>query len=222
MDLIREHVSDKPVVAVDLHPDAHRRLRRSQGRRRFADVASGKVRSSLRAPSSRSRSSPSARTGRWQRHVPPRREAFGSPLVTGPGGPISCGIGIGTTPGPNMSYISPTMRSPRRDEARAAGLSSSSSTPGHRGAGGDAHLDPAAQGADLRREREPPLHNIQTLRGARPGMPQLRQVPGRDARALGRRSEVNYGPHTWPVWGNDAVTVLHPSGTPTSTSTTRR
>ena len=50
------------------------------------------------------------------------------------------------------------------------------------------------------------LHNIQTLRGART----------RDARNFARyldetlerwgdEAEVHYGPHTWPVWGNDAL-----------------
>ncbi|MGW6728058.1 alkyl sulfatase dimerization domain-containing protein [Nocardia sp. NPDC055029] len=53
------------------------------------------------------------------------------------------------------------------------------------------------------------LHNIQTLRGART----------RDARNFARyldetlerwgdEAEVHYGPHTWPVWGNDKVTAF--------------
>ncbi|MFJ6805767.1 alkyl/aryl-sulfatase [Streptomyces anulatus] len=51
------------------------------------------------------------------------------------------------------------------------------------------------------------MHNIQTIRGART----------RDARNFaryldetlvrwGKDVEVHYGPHTWPVWGNEAVT----------------
>ena len=68
------------------------------------------------------------------------------------------------------------------------------------------------------------LHNIQTLRGART----------RDARNFARyldetlerwgdEAEVHYGPHTWPVWGNDERrrSSSSPSATPTSTSTTR-
>ena len=69
------------------------------------------------------------------------------------------------------------------------------------------------------------LHNIQTLRGART----------RDARNFARyldetlerwgdEAEVHYGPHTWPVWGNDQHRRRSSSrsATPTSTSTTRR
>ena len=68
------------------------------------------------------------------------------------------------------------------------------------------------------------LHNIQTLRGART----------RDSRNFARyldetlerwgdEAEVHYGPHTWPVWGNDEVVVHRSrSATRTSTSTTRR
>ncbi|MFI6648742.1 alkyl/aryl-sulfatase [Streptomyces sp. NPDC050529] len=53
------------------------------------------------------------------------------------------------------------------------------------------------------------MHNIQTIRGART----------RDARNFARYldetlvrwgddAEVHYGPHTWPVWGNDNVTTF--------------
>ncbi|WP_327709850.1 MBL fold metallo-hydrolase [Streptomyces sp. NBC_00464] len=53
------------------------------------------------------------------------------------------------------------------------------------------------------------MHNIQTIRGART----------RDARNFaryldetlvrwGEDAEVHYGPHTWPVWGNDNVTTF--------------
>ena len=69
------------------------------------------------------------------------------------------------------------------------------------------------------------MHNIQTIRGART----------RDARNFARyldetlvrwgdEAEVHYGPHTWPVWGNDNVVdfLENPSATCTSTSTTSR
>ena len=138
--------------------------------------------------------------------------AFGSLLENGPQGLVTCGIGIGTTAGPTISYISPTdpitTTGIKRD---IAGLTFEFLYAPDTEAPEEMHIwIPQLKALTCAENANHSLHNIQTLRGART----------RDARNFARyldetlerwgdEAEVNYGPHTWPVWDNaNIVTFL--------------
>ena len=134
--------------------------------------------------------------------------AFGSLLDNGPKGLVTCGIGIGTTAGPTVSYISPTdpitTTGTKRD---IAGLTFEFLYAPDTEAPEEMHIwIPQLKALTCAENANHSLHNIQTLRGART----------RDARNFARyldetlerwgdEAEVHYGPHTWPVWGNAKI-----------------
>ncbi|MGC4933470.1 MBL fold metallo-hydrolase [Gordonia sp. DT30] len=107
MALIREHVSDKPVVAViytHTHIDHYGGVK---GVVDEADVASGKV--PIIAPGHQFDKYAIGENVVAGNAMTRRASyAFGSHLPHDPRGLISCGIGVASTKGPAVSYISPT------------------------------------------------------------------------------------------------------------------
>ena len=136
--------------------------------------------------------------------------AFGGLLDLGPHGFVTCGIGIGSArKGRTISYISPTDRDhrDRHEAATLAGLEFEFLYAPDTEAPEEMHIwIPELKALTCAENANHSLHNIQTLRGART----------RDARNFARyldetlerwgdEAEVHYGPHTWPVWGNENV-----------------
>ena len=212
MAMIREHVADKPVVAViytHTHVDHYGGVK---GVVDPADVASGKV--PVLAPGTiasfdRLALGENVIAG----NAMSRRAAyaFGSLLEIGATGHLTCGIGIASVPGASISYLSPTDPITATGTRRElAGLEFEFLYAPDTEAPEEMHIwIPQLKALTCAENANHTLHNIQTLRGART----------RDARNFARyldetlerwgdAAEVHYGPHTWPVWGNDAVTEL--------------
>ncbi|MDR3031739.1 MAG: MBL fold metallo-hydrolase [Kitasatospora sp.] len=212
MAMIREHVSDKPVAAVvytHTHVDHYGGVK---GVVTAEQVASGKV--PIVAPGT---------VASFDKHalgenviagnVMSRRAsyAFGSHLDLNPTGHITCGIGITSVPGVTMSYLSPTRGiTETGTRLELGGLEFEFLYAPDTEAPEEMHIwIPELRALTCAENANHALHNIQTLRGART----------RDARNFARYldetlerwgdgAEVHYGPHTWPVWGNDAVVDL--------------
>ncbi|MEU6586045.1 alkyl sulfatase dimerization domain-containing protein [Nocardia sp. NPDC046763] len=212
MDLIRTHVSDKPVAAViytHTHIDHYGGVK---GVVDPADVASGKV--PIIAPGTiksfdKFAIGENVITG----NAMARRSfyAFGGLLDLNATGHITCGIGIVSTKGATVSYISPTDSITETGTRREiAGLEFEFLYAPDTEAPEELHIwIPELKALTCAENANHALHNIQTLRGART----------RDARNFARyldetlerwgdEAEVHYGPHTWPVWGNDQVSTL--------------
>ena len=128
-----------------------------------------------------------------------------------PQGSVTCGIGIGSTPDPTISYISPTDPITQTGTKRElAGLEFEFLYAPDTEAPEEMHIwIPQLKALTCAENANHSLHNIQTLRGART----------RDARNFARyldetlerwgdEAEVHYGPHTWPVWGNANVVAF--------------
>ena len=212
MDLFREHVSDKPVVAViytHTHIDHYGGVK---GVVDAADVASGKV--PVIAPGTIASFDKYAIGENVVAGNAMSRRAqygFGSLLDLNPKGMLSCGIGIAATLGPTVSYISPTdgitETGTRRD---LAGLTFEFLYAPDTEAPEEMHIwIPQLRALTCAENANHSLHNIQTLRGART----------RDARNFARyldetlerwgdEAEVHYGPHTWAVWGNAEIVAF--------------
>lgn len=212
MSMIREHVTDKPVVAViytHTHVDHYGGVR---GVVDPADVASGRV--PIVAPGT---------IASFDRHAigenviggnaMSRRAgyAFGSLLPLDPRGSVGCGIGIMATGGSTISYLSPTDPITETGTRRElAGLEFEFLYAPDTEAPEEMHIWlPQLRALTCAENANHALHNIQTLRGART----------RDARNFARyldetlqrwgdEVDVHYGPHTWPVFGNDNVTAF--------------
>jgi alkyl sulfatase BDS1-like metallo-beta-lactamase superfamily hydrolase len=212
MAMIREHVSDKPVVAViytHTHVDHYGGVK---GVVDVADVAGGKV--PILAPGTlasfdRLAIGENVIAG----NAMSRRAAyaFGGLLEPGPTGFVTCGIGIASVPGVTLSYISPTDPITTTGTVRElAGLEFEFLYAPDTEAPEEMHIwIPQLKALTCAENANHTLHNIQTLRGART----------RDARNFARyldetlerwgdEAQVHYGPHTWPVWGNEAVVDL--------------
>jgi alkyl sulfatase BDS1-like metallo-beta-lactamase superfamily hydrolase len=206
LDLFRAHVSDKPVVAViytHTHIDHYGGVK---GVVDPADVASGKV--PVIAPGTiASFDKYAIGENVVAGNAMSRRAgfAFGSLLDLNPRGMITCGIGVISTPGPTVSYISPTDAVTETGTRRElAGLEFEFLYAPDTEAPEEMHIwIPRLKALTCAENANHSLHNIQTLRGART----------RDARNFARyldetlerwgdAAEVHYGPHTWPVWGN--------------------
>ena len=212
MDLIREHVSDKPVAAViytHTHIDHYGGVK---GVVDIADVASGKV--PIIAPGTIAAFDKFAiGENVVAGNAMSRRAgyAFGNTLHPGARGFVTCGIGIGTTQGPVISYISPTDAITQTGTKRdIAGLTFEFLYAPDTEAPEEMHIwIPQLKALTCAENANHSLHNIQTLRGART----------RDARNFARyldetlerwgdEAQVHYGPHTWPVWDNANVTTF--------------
>ena len=197
----------------DLHPYPHRPLRRREGcgRHRRRGVGQG--------PDHRARHHRLVRQvrdrgerDRRERHVAAGVVRFGGLLDRESKGTITCGIGIASTSGPTVSYISPTDAITRTGMKRdLAGLEFEFLYAPDTEAPEEMHIwIPQLKALSCAENANHSLHNIQTLRGART----------RDARNFARyldetlelwgdEAEVHYGPHTWPVWGNaDVVSFI--------------
>ncbi|WP_034271181.1 alkyl/aryl-sulfatase [Actinospica robiniae] len=212
MAMIREHVSDKPVVAVvytHTHVDHYGGVK---GVVELEDVASGKV--PILAPGTLASFDRLAiRENVIAGNAMSRRAAyaFGSLLEIGPAGHLTCGIGVATVPGVTVSYISPTDSiTATGTKRKLAGLQFEFLYAPDTEAPEEMHIWlPELKALTCAENANHTLHNIQTLRGART----------RDARSFARYLDetlelwgdeawVHYGPHTWPVWGNEAVVDL--------------
>jgi alkyl sulfatase BDS1-like metallo-beta-lactamase superfamily hydrolase len=212
MELIRAHVSDKPVVAViytHTHIDHYGGVK---GVVDAADVASGKV--PILAPgTTKSFDAHAIGENVIAGNAMSRRAAyaFGSLLDHKPSGHVTCGIGIESTPGVTISYIPPTDPITETGTKRTlAGLDFEFLYAPDTEAPEEMHIwIPQLKALTCAENANHTLHNIQTLRGART----------RDARNFARyldetlehwgdAAEVHYGPHTWPVWGNAEVVDL--------------
>lgn len=212
MAMIREHVSDKPLAAViytHTHIDHYGGVK---GVVDPADVASGRV--PIIAPGT---------TASFDKHAlgenviagnaMSRRAAyaFGSLLDLNASGHVTCGIGITSVPGVTISYLSPTDPITETGTKRdLGGLEFEFLYAPDTEAPEEMHIwIPQLAALTCAENANHSLHNIQTLRGART----------RDARNFARyldetlelwgdQAQVHYGPHTWPVWGNDGVVTL--------------
>lgn len=210
MALIREHVSDKPVVAViytHTHIDHYGGVK---GVVDAADVASGKV--PVIAPGhqfDKYAIGENVIAG----NAMARRSfyAFGGLLDLNARGHLTCGIGIASTAGPLVSYISPTdLITETGTKREIAGVEFEFLYAPDTEAPEEMHIwIPRFKALTCAENANHTLHNIQTLRGART----------RDARNFARyldetlerwgdEAEVHYGPHTWPVWGNERITAF--------------
>lgn len=210
--LLREHVTDKPVVAViytHTHIDHYGGVK---GLVDEADVASGKV--PIIAPGTiASFDKYAIGENVVAGNAMSRRAgyAFGSLLGHGTHQTVTSGIGIGTADGPTVSYISPTDPITETGQTRTiAGLTFEFLYAPDTEAPEEMHIwIPELKALTCAENANHSLHNIQTLRGART----------RDARNFARyldetlvrwgdQVEVHYGPHTWPVWGNAEVVAF--------------
>lgn len=210
MDLFREHVSGKPVVAViytHTHIDHYGGVK---GVVDPADVASGKVQ--IIAPGTiASFDKYALGENVVAGNAMSRRAAyaFGDLLEFGPRQFVSCGLAVGGVIGPmTISYLSPTDPITQTGAKRElAGLEFEFLYAPDTEAPEEMHIwIPQLKALTCAENANHGLHNIQTLRGART----------RDARNFARyldetlerwgdEAEVHYGPHTWPVWDNATV-----------------
>ena len=209
MRLIREHVSDKPVAAVIY---THTHIDHYGGVKGVVDpddVASGRV--PIVAPgtiASFDKYAIGENVVAGNAMARRAQYAFGSLLPYGPEGFLTCGIGVASTQGPTVSYISPTDAVTATGERRTlAGIEFEFLYAPDTEAPEEMHIwIPELKALTCGENANHSLHNIQTLRGART----------RDARNFARYldetlqrwgddAEVHYGPHTWPVWGNDRI-----------------
>lgn len=212
MAVFREHVVDKPVVAViytHTHIDHYGGVK---GVIDEADVASGKV--PIIAPGTIASFDKFAiGENVVAGNAMSRRAAyaFGNLLDADPRQFVSCGIGSGTADGPTISYLSPTDPVTETGQSRRiAGLTFEFLYAPDTEAPEEMHIwIPELKALTCAENANHGLHNIQTLRGART----------RDARNFARyldetlerwgdQAEVHYGPHTWPVWGNAEVVAF--------------
>ena len=158
LKMFRDHVSDKPVVAViytHTHIDHHGGVK---GVVDPADVASGKV--PIIAPGTvASFDKYALGENIIGGNAMSRRAgyAFGTLLPFGPHGEVTTGIGCGGNHNETISYLSPTDPITDGSQTRVlAGLTFEFLyAPRHRGAGRDAPVRPRAQRPQLRGERQP-------------------------------------------------------------------
>lgn len=207
MAMIREHVSDKPIAAVIY---THTHIDHYGGVKGVVDpddVASGKV--PIIAPGHQFDKYAIGENVVAGNAMARRASyAFGSHLPLDPLGHITCGIGVVSTKGPAVSYISPTDLITETGARREiAGIEFEFLYAPDTEAPEEMHIwIPELKALTCAENANHTLHNIQTLRGART----------RDARNFARyldetlerwgdEAEVHYGPHTWPVWGNSEL-----------------
>ena len=207
MKMIREHVSDKPVSAIiytHTHIDHYGGVK---GIVDLDDVTSGRV--PIIAPGTIASFDKFAIGENVVAGTAMARRsfyAFGGLLDLDAKGMVTCGIGTISTKGPLVSYISPTDSITETGTKREiAGLEFEFLYAPDTEAPEEMHIwIPELAALTCAENANHSLHNIQTLRGART----------RDARNFARYLDetlerwgddaaVHYGPHTWPVWGNE-------------------
>jgi alkyl sulfatase BDS1-like metallo-beta-lactamase superfamily hydrolase len=212
MALFREHVADKPVVAViytHTHVDHYGGVK---GVVDPADVASGKV--PIIAPGTIASFDKFAiGENVVAGNAMSRRAmyAFGNLLDREPKQFVTLGAGIGNGNGMTISYLSPTDPITETGQVRTiAGLTFEFLYAPDTEAPEEMHIwIPELKALTCAENANHCLHNIQTLRGART----------RDARNFARyldetlqrwgdQAEVHYGPHSWPVWGNQNIVTF--------------
>lgn len=210
--LFREHVVDKPVVAViytHTHIDHYAGVK---GVVDPADVAAGKV--PVIAPgTARSFDKHALGENVIAGNAMIRRATypFGGLLAPGPRGFVTCGIGCGANQNETITYLSPTDSITETGTVRTiSGLTFEFLYAPDTEAPEEMHIwIPELKALTCAENANHTMHNIQTLRGART----------RDARNFARfidetlvrwgaQAEVHYGPHTWPVFGNANVVAF--------------
>jgi alkyl sulfatase BDS1-like metallo-beta-lactamase superfamily hydrolase len=168
MDLFREHVSDKPVKAViytHTHIDHYGGVK---GVVDVADVASGKV--PIIAPgtiASFDKFAIGENVVAGNAMSRRAQYAFGGLLDLGPKAMITCGIGIASTHGPTISYISPTDPITETGTKRdIAGLTFEFLYAPDTEAPEEMHIwIPQLNALTCAENANHSLHNVQTLRG---------------------------------------------------------
>ncbi|MGC5165436.1 alkyl/aryl-sulfatase [Luteimicrobium sp. DT211] len=209
MALFREHVADKPVVAViytHTHVDHYGGVK---GVVSEEDVASGKV--PIIAPGTiASFDKYAIGENVVAGNAMSRRAmyAFGYLLDHDPTQYVTAGAALGGGKHQTISYLSPTDGITESGATRKiAGLTFEFLYTPDTEAPEEMHIwIPELKALTCAENANHTLHNIQTLRGART----------RDARNFARyldetivrwgdEVEVHYGPHSWPVWGNAEV-----------------
>jgi alkyl sulfatase BDS1-like metallo-beta-lactamase superfamily hydrolase len=210
--LFREHVSDKPVVAVIY---THTHVDHYGGVKALVDpqdVASGKV--PILAPgtiASFDKFALGENVVAGNAMARRASYAFGSLLPHDPKQFLTCGLGVTSVPGTTVTYLSPTdpitVTGTKRE---LAGLEFEFLYAPDTEAPEEMHIwIPQLKALTCAENANHGLHNIQTLRGART----------RDARNFARYLDetlqrwgddavVHYGPHTWPVWDDAVVTLI--------------
>ncbi len=210
--LFREHVVDKPVAAViytHTHVDHYGGVK---GVVDADDVASGKV--PIIAPGTIASFDKFAiGENVIAGNAMSRRAmyAFGNLLDREPKQFVTLGAGIGNGRGMTISYLSPTDPITETGQVRTiAGLTFEFLYAPDTEAPEEMHIwIPELKALTCAENANHCLHNIQTLRGART----------RDARNFARyldetlerwgdQAEVHFGPHSWPVWGNENIVTF--------------
>ncbi|NGO74138.1 MBL fold metallo-hydrolase [Streptomyces sp. YC504] len=134
--------------------------------------------------------------------------AFGSLLPPHAQGFVSDGIGI-RGGGGRSGYIPPTDLIRSTGEERVlAGLTFQFQMAPDTEAPEEMHLYiPELRALSCAENANHSLHNIQTLRGARTrDAANFARYLDEAIELWGADAEVHFGPHTWPVWGNENVT----------------
>lgn len=212
LELFREHVNDKPIVAViytHTHVDHYGGVKGLVDAEAVADgsvtiIAPGTIASFDKFAIGENVIAGNAMSRR-------AGYAFGSLVGHGPRLTVSAGIGIATAGNTSISYISPTDPITETGQTRTiAGLTFEFLYAPDTEAPEEMHIwIPELKALTCAENANHGLHNIQTLRGART----------RDARNFARyldetlvrwgdEAQVHYGPHTWPVWGNAEVVAF--------------
>lgn len=210
MELIRAHVSDKPVAAViytHTHIDHYGGVK---GIVDPADVASGKV--PIIAPGHQfDKYALGENVVAGNAMARRAAYAFGGLLDHGPRGFVTCGLGIAGTAGPQVSYISPTDAITETGARREiAGIEFEFLYAPDTEAPEEMHIwIPQLRALSCAENANHSLHNIQTLRGARTrDAANFARYLDETLQRWGDDAQVHYGPHTWPVWDNARVTAF--------------
>lgn len=133
---------------------------------------------------------------------------FGEVLPHCAQGIISDGIGLAAFQNGTVTYISPTDIVRETGETREiAGLTFMFQMAPDTEAPEEFHFYiPQLKALTCAENANHSLHNIQTLRGARTrDALNFAKYLDEAVELWGAEAEVHYGPHTWPVWGNERI-----------------
>ena len=137
--------------------------------------------------------------------------AFGALLDPEPKQFVTLGAAIGMGKrGMTISYISPTDPITETGQVRTiAGLTFEFLDAPDTEAPEEMHIwIPRAEGSHLCRERQSLPAQHPDAGGAHRRRAELRPLSRSGPRAVGCQAEVHYGPHTWPVWGNENIVAF--------------